>query len=524
MADANFVFGPFRLLLAKRILLRDGRPLRLGSRAFELLAALVQRAGQTIANDELKAQVWPGIHVDEGTLRVHVAALRRALGDGVGGSRYVANVPGRGYSFVAPLTHEPDDAADSEGNAGERAADRPAYNLLDNLPAGNLPAGNLPAGNLPVSLTHVIGRDEIVASLAAQLRARRFLTILGPGGVGKTTVAVAVAEALAGTYADGVRFVGLGSLIDPALVPATVLAAFGESSTDAGAPPSPTLAALTTALRDRRVLLVLDNCEHVVEAAAALAETLLQAAPGVAILATSREALRAEGEWVQRLPSLAVPPRSAALGAAEALTYAAVQLFNERAMASVHDFTLADDDVPLAVDICRRLDGIPFAIELAAARIDVHGLKGLATLINDRLLLAARGRRTAQPRHQTLSALLDWSYDLLSEMEAAVLRRLAVFADDFSLDGAQAVAGDLAGATLTDQLVSLIQKSLVVADLADDGTRYRLLTTTRLYALDKLRAAGEEPHALRLHAAHLAAPPAEPVASPVAPPTRPGMP
>jgi len=482
VADSSFAFGPFRLLLAKRVLLRDGRPLRLGGRAFELLACLVQRAGQTVPNDELMAQVWPGIHVDEGTLRVHVAALRRALGDGPGGSRYIANTPGRGYSFVAPLTQAPDDVS-----GGEASADRPA-------------------SNLPASLTHVIGRDEVIVALAAQLRGRRFLTILGPGGVGKTTVAVAVAEALAGAYPDGVRFVGLGSLTDPALVPATVLAALGETQAETDTAASPTLASLAAALRDRRVLLVLDNCEHVVEAAAALAVALLQAAPGVAILATSREALRAEGEWVHRLPSLAVPPRSETLGAAEALTYAAVQLFNERAMASMHGFTLTDDDVPVAVDICRRLDGIPFAIELAAARIDVYGLKGLATLISDRLLLAARGRRTAQPRHQTLSALLDWSYDLLSETEAAVLRRLAVFADDFSLDAAQAVAGDLAGAALTDQLVGLIQKSLVVADLADDGTRYRLLTTTRLYALEKLRAAGEEQQANRLHAAYLAAP------------------
>jgi len=154
-------------------------------------------------------------------------------------------------------------------------------------------------------------------------------------------------------------------------------------------------------------------------------------------------------------------------------------------------------------DICRRLDGIPFAIELAAARMDVYGLKGLATLITDRLLLAARGRRTAQPRHQTLSALLDWSYDLLSATEAALLRRLAVFTDDFSLDAAKAVAGDIAGAALTDQLVSLIRKSLIVAEFADEGTRYRLLTTTRLYALEKLRAAGEERHAIQRHDEYL---------------------
>ena len=463
MADLSFVFGPFRLLLAQRVLLQDDRALRLGSRAFDLLAFLVQRAGQVVANDELMAQVWPNVHVDEGSLRVHVAALRKALGDG-----YIANAPGRGYSFVAPVSRE-----------------------QMGLPSS---APDPAASNLPISLTRVIGRREIIATLAAQLRVRRFLTILGPGGIGKTTVAVAVAQALTGAYADGIRFVGLGSLADPALVPATVLAAFGQM------PKEDAMTSLVAGLRDKHVLIVLDDCERVVQAAAALAETLLQAAPGIAILATSREALRADGEWVQRLPSLAVPPKSESLSAADALTFAAVQLFNERAMAGMHGFTLADDDVPIAVDICRRLDGIPLAIELAAARVDVYGLKGLAALINDRLLLAAQGRRTAQPRHQTLRAMLDWSYDLLSETEAAVLRRLALFTDEFSLDAAMVVAGDVAGAQLTDHLASLIRKSLIVADLAGEVTRYRLLVTTRLYASEKLRAAGEDRDAARRHA------------------------
>lgn len=471
VADPSYVFGPFRLLLAQRVVLQNDQPLRLGSRAFDLLAFLVQRPGQVVANDELMAQVWPNIHVDEGTLRVHVAALRKALGDGVGGNSYIANAPGRGYSFVAPV---------SRAEAGSPSA---------------VPTADPAASHLPVSLTRVIGRDEIVATLAAQLRARRFLTILGPGGIGKTTVAVAVAESLIGIYADGIQFVGLGSLTDPALVPETVLAAFGPAPRALDA-----MKALVAALRDKRVLIVLDNCEHLVQAAAAMAVALLQAAPGVAILATSREALRADGEWVQRLPSLAVPPQSERLSAAEALTFPAVQLFNERAMARMHGFTLADDDVPVAVDICRRLDGIPLAIELAAARVDAYGVKGLATLINDRLLLAAQGRRTAQPRHQTLRAMLDWSYDLLPETEAAVLRRLAVFTDDFTLEAAMAVAGDLAGAALTDHLVSLIRKSLIVADLGGEVTHYRLLVTTRLYAFEKLHAAGEDRDAARRHA------------------------
>jgi predicted ATPase/DNA-binding winged helix-turn-helix (wHTH) protein len=470
VADLTFAFGPFRLLLAQRIVLRDSRPLRLGGRAFDLLALLVQRAGQVISNEELMAEVWSNVHVDERSLRVHVTALRKALDDGVGGARYITNTPGRGYSFVASVSRE-----QTASPSPRRAAD----------------AG---ASNLPVPLARIIGRGEIIASLAAQLRVRRFLTILGPGGVGKTTVAVAVAESLSAAYDDGIRFVDFSSLSDPALVPLTVSAAIGET---VGTPDA--TASLVAGLRDKRVLIVLDNCEHVVQAVAPLAVALLQAAPGVAILSTSREALRAEGEWVQRLPSLAVPPVSVGLAIADALAFPAVQLFNDRAKARTHGFTLSDEDVPVAVDICRELDGIPLAIELAAARVDVYGVKGLATLIKDHLLLAARGHRTAQPRHQTLRAMLDWSYDLLPESEAAVLRRLAVFTGEFSLEAAMALAGGTAGRALTDHLASLVRKSLVAADLAGEETRYRLLATTRLYALEKLRAAGEDVEPVRHH-------------------------
>lgn len=472
MADVGFVFGPFRLLPAQRVLLQDGKPLRLGSRAFDLLTLLVQHAGEVVSTDELMRQVWPKLHVDEGSLRVHIADLRKTLGAS-SGNRYIANVRGSGYSFVAPVSRD------------DRKIVSPS------LP----PAAEPAASNLPAALGSVIGRGEIVASLAAQLRARRFLTIVGPGGIGKTTVAVAIAESLTRTYTDGVRFVGLGSLADRALVPAAVMAALGQTPMG-----SDVLLSLTGGLRDKRMLIVLDNCEHVVEAAAALAETLLRAAPGIAILATSREALRAEGEWVTRLPSLALPPQSEALTAAEALKYSAVQLFAERAMASHYGFALADEDVAVVVEICRRLDGIPLALELVAARVDAYGVRGLAALINDRLMLAAQGRRTAQPRHQTLRATLDWSYDLLAEPEATVLRCLAVFAGDFSLEAATAVAGDLSATALTDHLVNLIGKSLIVADLGGDAPHYRLLMTTRLYALEKLRGTGELRDTARRHA------------------------
>jgi predicted ATPase/DNA-binding winged helix-turn-helix (wHTH) protein len=455
------------------MLIRDGTPVRLGSRALELLVMLVQHAGETVAHDELVARVWPNLHVEEGSLRVHIAALRRTLGDGRAGIRYIANVPGRGYSFVAPVSRE------------------------DARPPATAAAHEQSRSNLPVSLTSVIGRGEIITAVAAQLRARRFLTIVGPGGIGKTTVAVAVAEALTGAYPDGVWFVGLGSLSDPGLVSAAVMSALGQASLGSDA-----MMSLVANLRDKRVLIVLDNCEHVIEATAALAVTLLTAAPGVNILATSREALRADGEWIQRLPSLAIPPRSAELTAADALTFSAIQLFNERAMASGDGFTLSDDDAATVIEICRQLDGIPLALELAAARVDVYGISGLAARINDRLMLETRGRRTALPRHQTLRATLDWSYDLLPESEAAVLRRLGVFAGDFSLDAAIAVAGDLPTPPIIDHIASLVAKSLIVADLGGELAHYRLMDTTRLYALEKLRGGGEYREAARRHAAY----------------------
>jgi DNA-binding winged helix-turn-helix (wHTH) protein len=366
MDEEAFFFGAFRLLPAQRMLLEDGKPVHLGSRALDVLVALVQRAGDTLHKDQLIACAWPDTVVDEGALRVNVAALRRALGDGRGGNRFIANIPGRGYSFVAPVGRE----------QGQETAAPPNRSAL--------------GGNLPAQLTRVIGRSGIVATVVARVAQQRFLTIVGPGGIGKTTVAVAAAEALSGSYSDGVWFVGLGSLQDPALVPSAVGAVLG-SPPGLGDP----LSSLVASLRDKCALIVI---EHVVGAAAATAEAMLKAAPQVAILATSREPLRAEGEWLLRLPSLEVPPERSGLTAAEALSFPAVELFNERAVATLDGFDLTDADIPIALEICRRLDGVPLAIELATAQVDVFGIKGLAAHLDDRLAVLTRGRRTAVPR------------------------------------------------------------------------------------------------------------------------------
>jgi DNA-binding winged helix-turn-helix (wHTH) protein len=292
MDEEAFVFGAFRLLPAQRMLLEDGKPVHLGSRALDVLVALVQSAGDTLHKDQRIARAWPDTVVDEGAVRVHVAALRRALGDGRGGKCVIANIPGRGYSFVASVRRE---------QLQEIAA-------LPNRPAVG--------GNLPAQLTRVMGRTEIIATVVARVAQQRFLTIVGPGGIGKTTVAFAAAKALSGSYAGGVWFVGLGSLQDPALVPSAVSAALG-SPPGVGDP----LSSLVAWLRDKCALIVIDNCEHVVGTAAATAEAMLKAAPQVAILATGREPLRAEGEWLLRLPSLEVPPERVSLTVAEVLRF-----------------------------------------------------------------------------------------------------------------------------------------------------------------------------------------------------------
>ncbi|MGC2201564.1 MAG: winged helix-turn-helix domain-containing protein, partial [Stellaceae bacterium] len=475
MDEETFAFGSFRLIPGQRQLFEGGKPLRLGSRALDILLTLVESAGETIHKDRLIARTWPDTVVDEGALRVHVAALRKALGDGRAGRRYIANNPGRGYTFVAPVTREYAPSATAA------------------------PGGLAEAGSLPAPLTRIVGRDEIIAALTTQLARRRFLTIVGPGGIGKTTVAVAVADRARASYKDGAWFVGLASLSDPELVPSALGAALGVHPS--GGDHTRALAAW---LRDKTALLVLDSCEHVIGAAAALAEALLKAAPGVSILTTSREPLRAEGEALHRLAALELPSASVDL-AAEALRYSAVQLFNERATAALDEFVMSESDVPAILEICRRLDGIPLALELAAARVGVFGVRDLAAHLDDRFRLLTAGRRTALPRHQTLGAALDWSYQLLPEEERAVLRRLSLFAGEFPLEAAIAIAADPGSPGIVDHIANLVGKSLLAADPRGDAAQYRLLDTTRLYAFEKLKSSGEFHQIGRHHAQYYCA-------------------
>jgi predicted ATPase/DNA-binding winged helix-turn-helix (wHTH) protein len=455
-------FGPYQLLPARRLLLEGDKPVRLGSRALDILVALVEHPGEVVGKDELMARGRPDTIVEESNLKFQISALRRTLG---GGNRYLVNVPGRGYCFVTPVA----------------LAEEPTPEEPQTAPTNR-------EHNLPTHLTRMIGRADVVSTLAERLPRQRLITIIGPGGIGKTSVALAVAEALLPAYDQGVWLIDLAPLSNVRLVPSALAAVLGLEIRSEDPLPG-----LIASQRDKRMLLVLDNCEHVIDVTAALAVGILRGAPGVHILATSREPLRVEGERVYRLPPLPSPPASAQITATTALGFPAVQLFVERMAANMGEFELSDADAPLVVDICRKLDGIPLAIEFAAARVEALGIHGLAAHLDERLKLLTGSRRTAVPRHRTLSAALDWSYQLLSAAQQRVLRRLAIFAGGFTIDAAGALAADAAQpkSEIIDQVGELVAKSLVAADVGDAEPRLRLLETTRVYSLTKLAEIGE---------------------------------
>jgi predicted ATPase/DNA-binding winged helix-turn-helix (wHTH) protein len=476
-------FGSYQLFPSARAIEKDGVPLALGHRALDILMVLVERAGEVVTHKELLSRAWRGLVVDPSNLRVHISGLRKALGDVEDTPRYIANVAGQGYCFVAPVTR---------GAATSAPARAPEY------PCGAARQRLV----LPTRLARMVGRDDAIRTIAADLIADRFVSIIGPGGMGKTTVALAVAHAMLEEFGDAVCFVDLGTVSDPKLVAATIASTLGLTiQTD------DVLPALLECLRALRVLLVLDNCEHVIDASATLAEVIFNDVPGVHILATSREALRVEGEHVYWLPPLESPAPDSSLTAADVREFPAVKLFLERAAASGSRLDLSDADAAMIAGICGRLDGIALAIELAAGRVASHGIRGTADLLEKGLGLHWQGRRTAHPRHQTLQALLDWSYGYLSDSEQAVLRRLSLLVGAFTIDVAQAVACNetLDETQVIDAIDHLVAKSLVSAVTADDTpTRYRLLETTRVYARRKLEEIGERHATARRHAAYFA--------------------
>lgn len=463
-----FTFGRFVAQTEARQLLVDGQPAKLGARAFDLLVTLAERRDRVVSKNELLEVVWPGLVVEENNLQVHISALRKLLGPAA-----IATIPGRGYRFTAPL----DGAANDEPPAPPDAA----------VPMAQ--AGNLPSDDEPL-----FGREADLNAVCALLAEHRLVTVAGAGGIGKTRLAQAAAHRLQADFADGVWLVELAPMTDATLVASSIACALGVSlDAPAGAEQ------LAPRLGDRRLLLVLDNCEHLVDAVAALAATLLHTCPTLRLLTTSQEPLKLAEEHVLRLGTLA-------LAGEPGDDAPALALFEARARAVQPRFALNPANRAAVVDICRQLDGIPLAIELAAARCALLGVDGLRERLHDRFRLLTAGNRGAPRRQQTLRAAIEWSHALLSPDEQLVLRRLAIFHGGFGLDAAQQVAADPAHDewAVLDTLGALVDKSLVIVD-AGEPPRYRLLESTRAFALEQLADAGELDTTARSHAEALLA-------------------
>lgn len=463
--------------LAQRELRAHGSMIPVGNRAFEIIEILVQSAGELVTKNDLMDRVWPGLNVEDNTIQVHISAIRKALGSDRG---MLKTDSGRGYRLL--------------GDWVIRRETLPRQaELINRARAGNHPY----LTNVSVAASALIGRETAVQNLRDLVSAYRVVTLTGPGGIGKTVLATEVARRIFPTLEGDVVFVELVSLSDPNHVPSTLAGAFNfqlrgdETSAES----------VARAIGKRKVLLVLDNCEHVIDMAAEMAETLVRLCPNTTVLATSREVLRIEGEFVYRVPPLEVPTHDSEADG-DVLGHSAVQLFITRTRSLRADFAPKGEKVSLIAAICRQLDGIPLAIELAAARAASLGLQQVAERLDDRFALLTGGRRTALPRHQTLRATLDWSYELLPEVEQRLLRHLAVFPAGFTLNAVAAVMNDKETSVAVD-ISSLVSKSLVTLDSSGGPLRWRLLETVRAYSFEKLVQFGESQHANRRLAEYL---------------------
>jgi non-specific serine/threonine protein kinase len=461
-SSQRYRFGAFELQLDERRLLRNGEPVALQPRAFDLLAVLVERAGHLVTKDELLDRVWPKMVVEEAVLHVQVSALRKVLG-----SEAIATVSGQGYRFALPVTKvEPPQPARKH--------------------------------NLPSQLTSFIGREQEIVQLGELLTSHRLVTLTGAGGAGKTRLAIEVAGGLVDRFADGVWLVEFAALSDPQLVMPTVAQVLGVKEQIG----TPLLDTLTEYLASKNMLLVLDNAEHLLDGCVQFIDPALRRSRRVAMLVTSRERLGMAGELTFRVPSLTVPAAEEQPTSASLLTYESVRLFVERARLLRPHFGVTAENTAAVALICSRLDGIPLAIELAAPRLRSMSVEELSQRLDQRFALLTDGSRAALPRHRTLRSMIDWSYDLLSDAEQAMLRRVAVFAGGWTLARAEEICnGDGIEATgVIELLASLVDKSLILVEEREGPTRYRMLETVRQYALDRLRESGEQ---ARWQARHL---------------------
>jgi predicted ATPase/DNA-binding winged helix-turn-helix (wHTH) protein len=478
MASArSYSFGHFRLLPDRQALLVSGKEVKVGGRAFDILVALVHN-DRVLAKDELMAAAWPRVVVEENNLQVQIVALRKILGHPA-----IATVPGRGYRFTLPIVREGDFPSLAAENAINARASAPAVDIASIR------------SNLPQHLPHLFGRDDDITAVAALLETNTIVTVAGAGGIGKTRLGQAVAARIAASFPDGVAWVELAPLNTGALVASTLADVLGFDLSLGG----DAAKAVVSYLEDKRALIVLDNCEHLLDAVTSLAEAVQSSAQGVRVLVTSQEVLRIAGESVYRLGTLSLPA-PVLLPAAAVRASGAGALFVARAQAADSHFVLTADNAKAIAEICQRLDGIPLALELAAARVPLLGVDGVRAKLSQRFDVLTAGARAVMRRHQTLRAALDWSHDLLDLDEQKVFRRLGVFAGGFTLESAQRVASDddVDDWDVLEHLGALIDKSLVLAE-GNPIPRYRLLETTRLFALERLAAAGETEEVLHKH-------------------------
>jgi predicted ATPase/DNA-binding winged helix-turn-helix (wHTH) protein len=467
-----YKLGPFLLDTEARVLTHDGVATALGARGAAVLASLVSRPGEYVEKSVIVDAAWPGVVVEEANLAVQISAIRRVLARVPDGEHWIETLTGRGYRFIGPVTRRHEEFPTAQGIAA-------AY-----------------PNNIPARISSFVGRTRETGEVKQLLERNRLVTLLGIGGVGKTRVALQVAAEVIERYPDGIWLVELGSISDARLVPNCVADVLGIQERVA----EPLLRTLCRHLRRQHALLVLDTCEHVIAAAAALAAALLADAPNSRVLATSREALNVDGEQQVQLQPLSLPGKDAPLE--EVAGAEAVQLFVERAQLQQPGFALTKGVAASVTSICSSLEGIPLAIELAAARMSSLSIGEIGRRLDDRFGLLAAGPRATPARQKTLRATLDWSYDLLAEEEQRVLRRLSVFAGGFTLEAASRVVGDttMKDAAMLDLLGALVARSLVLADITEGGTRYRLLDTMRAYCMEKLDVAHERSLASLRHA------------------------
>lgn len=469
----SFTFGPFVLVPERQLLLKNDEPVRIGGRALDILTALVERSGELVSKRELFSRAWPETFVDEGNLKVNIAALRRALGDEPSQVKYIATVIGRGYRFVAPVLS------------------RQAASLA------TAPSALAGAHSLPTVATRIFGRTDAIDAIRSDLCETRLVSIVGAGGVGKTTVAIAAAHAAVQERADGAAFIDLATISDPQFVPAAIAYALGLGLT--GGDP---LSSVERAISLQQKVLLFDNCEHLLPAVAAAVDRIARHLDDVRILTTSREPLRIRGERVHRLRGLECDPSERPV-AEEARRFPAIELFAERA-AERSGYRLTDSDAPAVAEICRRLDGNALAIELAATQTAAFPPGVILQMLDDSFRILRLGPALAPLRQQSLLATLDWSYGLLLECEATLLRQISVFAGAFTEDGATAVSnGSLA--EVLGWLAQLAAKSLVAMEINNGLVTYRLLETTRVYCLERLRLGGEDETVRCRHAAYVCA-------------------